>query len=75
MLLVKVRGADALIIGYGPGDGGTPKAIVVLAGAIEAVPLTDVKLVMGQFPKRLRRKLKNKIPRPPIAMVPKGDAA
>ena len=60
MLLVKVHDREALIVGYGPGEAGSPRAIVLMDGALSAVPLSDVEVIMKQIPKRLRRKLRKK---------------
>lgn len=55
MILVKVNGKDGAIIGYGPGERGQPKAIVVIDGGILAVALSDIELVSA--PKKLQRKV------------------
>lgn len=57
LLLVRVKGKDAAIVGYAPGNNG-PLAVVVMDGRLDSVPLSDVDLRMKQFPKRLRRALK-----------------
>ena len=53
-LFVKVNNQDTVIVGYGPGIAGQPKAIVILDGALHAVELKDVEL--QRLPKPLRRK-------------------
>ena len=55
MILVKVNGKDGAIIGYGPGEHGQPKAIVVIDGGLLAVALSDIELV--SVPKKLQRKV------------------
>lgn len=57
-LLVKVNGKPTIIVGYGPGEGGVPKAIVVLDNRLHAVALSDIEL--PKLPKRLRKALSHK---------------
>lgn len=51
-LLVKVHGQESVIVGYGPGTAGQPKAIVILDGQLHAVELKDIEL--QRLPKQLR---------------------
>ena len=71
MLLVRVKGQDAAIVGYAPGNDG-PLAVVVMDGRLNAVRLSDVDLRMKQFPKRLRRALKQRHKAKVVELTNKG---
>ncbi len=43
-LLCKIDGKPAIIVGYGPGPKGEPKAIVILNGELRAVKLKHIEL-------------------------------
>lgn len=55
-LVVRVHDQLALIIGYGPGENGQPKAICVLDGGLTAVSLAEIELL--SVPHKLRKRLK-----------------
>lgn len=57
-ILCKVAGRKAMIIGYGPGEAGQPKAIIISDGVLQAVNLNEIELV--DVPKPLRKKRKSK---------------
>lgn len=58
LLLCKIHGRPAAIVGYGPGEKGQPRAIVVMDGGLKAIRLDEVEL--PKLPKALRRKLKRR---------------
>lgn len=55
LLAVRVKGLNAAIVGYCPGEVNSPgvKAICVLEGTLVAVPLEQIEL--RRLPKRLRK--------------------
>lgn len=55
ILLCRVHGVPAAIVGYAPGPEGSPRAIVVMDGRLEAIALADVEL--RKLPKPLRKQL------------------
>lgn len=52
-LAVRVNGVNGLIVGYCPDKSGTPKAIVLMEGALRHVALADLELL--NVPHRLRK--------------------
>lgn len=58
-LRCKVDGHNAVIVGYGPGPRGVPKAIVIVSGELKAVKLKHIELL--GLPDDLRPKPKLKI--------------
>lgn len=57
-LVCRVGGKNAMIVGYGPGLHGVPKAIVVVDGELRAVKLKHIQLV--DLPVDLRAKDKSR---------------
>lgn len=55
-LVVRVRGELTPIVGYGPGENGEPKAIVIINGGLVAVALSEIELL--HFPHKMRKRLK-----------------
>lgn len=43
-IICKVHGKPAVIVGYGPGRKGRPRAIVITHGRLLDVPLKEIEL-------------------------------
>lgn len=70
-LIVKVGGIPAMVVGYGPGTNGEPKAIIVQEGKLRSVSLNDLELT--DVPRSLRKAEKH-MNKPKVKLVRSGGS-
>lgn len=58
-LFIKIDGREpGMIVGYGPGESGSPTAIVLCASSETPVAIELARCILPRVPKRLERKIR-----------------